>query len=100
MQRSRGCGCVRTSAADCGNAGIRLDHIALSADQEGLTLIGDQQQSLELAQHLIGAPVLSQLDRRTAQGCRDTAPASTQSGRISENASAVDPANPARILSW
>ena len=58
---------VRAAAADGGNAVVGLDHVALAADQEGLLLVGDQQQCFQRAQHLVGAPVLGQLDCGAAQ---------------------------------
>ena len=66
-QRGGGGGGKGASAADGGDAGIGLDHVALSADEKRLGLVGDQQQGFELAQHLVGAPVLGQLDGGAAQ---------------------------------
>src|SRR5450432_3732936 len=54
-----GCGrcCIGASAADSGNTGVRLDDVSLTADQERLRLVGNQQQGFELSEHLVGTPV-------------------------------------------
>src|ERR1039458_4359105 len=65
-ERRRGGGRIRASATDGGDAGVRLNHVALSADEKSLGLVGDQEQSLKLAEHLVGAPVLGQLNRGAA----------------------------------
>ena len=66
-QGSGGCCRIRASAADGRDARVRFDHVALSADEEGLALVGDQKQGFQRAQHLVGAPVLGQLDGGAAQ---------------------------------
>jgi hypothetical protein len=58
-----GCGLgVGTSAADGGYSAVGLDHVALSAEQERLFFVADQQQSFQMAQEFIGAPIFGQLD--------------------------------------
>src|SRR5581483_4340085 len=54
------------ATANGGNSAIRLNYIALAAQQEGLFLVGYQEQSFEMAQELIGTPVLRKFYRRTA----------------------------------
>ena len=44
-----------------------LDHVAGARQEEGLVLVGDEEQGLELAQHLVGPPVLGELDRGARQ---------------------------------
>src|SRR5262245_19272363 len=43
---------------------VRRDQIAGARDQERALLVGDDEQCLELAEHLVGAPLLGELDRR------------------------------------
>ncbi len=66
-QRLRSCLGIGAAAADGGNTAVGLDHIALAAQQEGLLLVGDQQQGFEMAQKFVGAPVFGQLDRAAPQ---------------------------------
>ena len=58
---------VGTSAADGGDSSIGLDDVALSAEQESLLLIADQQQCFEMAQEFIGTPVFGELDGAAAK---------------------------------
>src|SRR5271166_3480261 len=66
-QRRGGGGGERPTTANGGDAGIGLDHVALSADEKRLRLVGDQQQGFERAQHFVGTPVLGQFNRRAAK---------------------------------
>src|SRR5258706_13475417 len=56
----------RATTADGGNSAIRLNHVALTAQQESLLFVGHEQQSLQMPQKLVGAPVFSQFDGRPA----------------------------------
>ena len=73
-------------------------NVTLPTKQTGLLLVADQEQRFQIAQELIGAPVLGQFDGGTAKiavVCSCLA-----SERLEDvNASAVDPAIPERILS-
>src|SRR5690242_1717565 len=51
---------IRAAAADGGDAAVRLDNVSLAAEQEGLVLVADQQQSFQVPQVLVGAPILGQ----------------------------------------
>src|ERR1700722_9569428 len=58
---------VGTSAADGGHAAVGLDDVALSAEQERLFFVADQQQGFEVAQEFIGAPVFGQFHGTAAE---------------------------------
>ena len=66
-QGAGGGGGVTAAGADGGQGLVGVDHVAGAGDQERLALVGDEQQSLEVAQHLVGAPVLGQLDGGAVQ---------------------------------
>src|SRR5689334_426942 len=51
------------SRADRDHSLVRRDQIAGSGDEQRRRLVGDDEQCLELAEHLVGAPVLRELDR-------------------------------------
>src|SRR6185503_5133972 len=57
----------RASAADSGNTPIGFNHITLATQQERLLFVGDQQQSFEVAQELVRAPVFCQLYRTATE---------------------------------
>jgi hypothetical protein len=58
---------VRASAADGSYSTIGLDHVALSAKQKSLLLVAHQQQSFQVAQEFIGAPILGEFYGATSQ---------------------------------
>ena len=58
---------VGASAADGGHAAVGFDDVALSAEQECLFFVADQQQGFEVAQKLIGAPVFGEFDGAAAE---------------------------------
>jgi hypothetical protein len=47
--------------------GVWLDHVAIAGEQEHLLGVGDDEQGLELAEELVGAPVLGELDGGAAE---------------------------------
>src|SRR5262249_60388125 len=53
----------RAARADGEDALLRGDQVAGAGDQERGRLVGDDQERLELAEHLVRAPVLGELDR-------------------------------------
>src|SRR5207248_967911 len=53
----------RSATADSRNALVGLDHVSGATKQEHLAAIGDDEQCFEVAEHLVGTPVLGQLDR-------------------------------------
>jgi hypothetical protein len=57
----------RAAAADGRTAAVRLNHVALTAEQERLFLVADQQQRFQMPQELVGAPVLGQFHRAPAK---------------------------------
>ncbi len=61
MQGARRGGGVAAAGTDSGNRLIGIDHVTRAGDQKRLPLVGNHQQSLKVAQHLVGAPVLGQL---------------------------------------
>ena len=62
----RGLG-VGASAADGGYAAVGFDDVALSAEQERLFFVADQQQGFEVPQEFIGAPVLGEFHGAAAE---------------------------------
>ena len=78
---------------------VGIDHVTRTGDQKRLPLVGHQQQRLQVAQHLVGAPVLGQLHGGAIQVARVLFELGLKA-RKQVKASAVDPAKPARILSW
>src|SRR6185437_5427358 len=57
---------IGSSAANGRNSRVRLDHIALAAEQKRLLFIGNEQQGLQMAQKFVGTPVFGEFDRRAA----------------------------------
>src|SRR5205823_14725909 len=51
------------ATADSCDAAIRLDDVSLSAQHERLFFVGNQQQSLQVAQILVSSPVFGEFDR-------------------------------------
>src|SRR6266496_4923491 len=49
------------AAADRGDPAVGLDDIALAAQQKCLLFVGNQQQSFQVTQELVGTPVFGQL---------------------------------------
>lgn len=41
---------------------VGRDHVAVAGEQEGASLVGDDEQGFEVAQNLVSAPLLAQLD--------------------------------------
>ncbi len=68
-QRARGGERERAARADGGNVVLRLDHVAVTGDDEQLLLVAHEQQSLETAEVAVAAPVLREVDG----GARDVA---------------------------
>ena len=60
---------IRTAATDGCNSLVWFDNITCSADQKRLTRIGDDEQSLQIAQNLVSSPVLGEL-----YGCASEVP--------------------------
>ena len=86
----RRCCCTSALAAASANAPpepiaddaiVGLDQVAGARQQEHRLAVEHDQHRLEAAQHAVGAPVLGQLDRRRARGCRGTARAWPRSAR-------------------
>ena len=63
------CGGERVTAAraDAGDAGFRLQYVAIAGENQRSFLVGDDHHRFEPAQITVGAPVLGQFDRRTQQ---------------------------------
>ena len=62
--RGQGVGPARADGQD---AVVGLDDVARARDQEGRLLVGHDHQGLELAEGLVQAPILGQLDGRPRQ---------------------------------
>ena len=58
---------VPAARADGGAGLVGLDHVAIATEDVGVVQIGDQQQRLEVPQHLVGAPVLGHLHGTAGQ---------------------------------
>src|SRR5579862_5255252 len=58
---------IGTSAANGGNPAVRLNHVALPAQEERLIFIADQQQGLQISQKLIRTPIAAEFYRGPAQ---------------------------------
>ena len=54
---------VRAAAANGSHPAIWLNHVALSAQQEGLLLVANQQERLQMAKKFIGSLVFGELNR-------------------------------------
>ena len=69
MPRQRAGGCLgeRTAGADGRDAVIRLDDVPAAAEDVGVVHVGDQQEGFEVAQGLVGSPVLGQFHHRAGQ---------------------------------
>src|SRR5262245_17618787 len=68
--RREGLGCrlgKRSARPDGRDPAIRLNHIALAAEQEGLVPVRDEQQGLQMPQELVSTPILGELDGRAAE---------------------------------
>src|SRR5579871_6224300 len=89
---------IGTSAANGGNPAVRLNHVALPAQEERLIFIADQQQGLQISQKLIRTPIAAEFYRGPAQVSVILLQFPLKRLK-SVNASAVEPANPAKILS-
>src|SRR6202166_5399737 len=50
------------SGANGGDAGIGLDYVSLSAEQEGRILVRNQKQRFQVAQEFVGAPIFGEFD--------------------------------------
>ena len=66
-QRLRGRLGIRTAGADGRDSRIGLNHVALSAQKEGLFLVRNQQQRLQVPQELVGPPILRQFHSSPAK---------------------------------
>src|ERR1051326_1742661 len=58
---------VRSTGTDGGHAFIRFDYVAGAGDQKCLLFVARQQQGLKVAQRLVGAPLLGQLDAAASE---------------------------------
>src|SRR5579871_4272015 len=47
-----------SAGADGSDRIVGIDDVSRAGDEKSLPLVGDDEQSLEVAQHLVGAPVL------------------------------------------
>ena len=89
---------VRAAGSDGRHAFLRLDDVARSRDDERVLPVGDDEKRFELAEDLVGPPFLGEFHGRLDEVPRYCSiRASNFSKRV--KASAVAPANPARILS-
>src|SRR6476659_11254882 len=66
-QRARRGERVGAAGADREDALLRSDEVARAGEEERALPVGDDQERLELAQHLVGPPVLRELDRGALQ---------------------------------
>src|ERR1700719_3790234 len=66
-QRLRGGLRIGSTAANGGDAGVRLNYVSLTAEQIRLLLVANQQQGFQMPQKLVGAPIFCQLHCGTTQ---------------------------------
>ena len=62
-KRPRGGLGIRSAGADGGQVQLRLNHIAVTRNDQRGARIGDHQQGLQTPQYAVGAPVLAQFHR-------------------------------------
>src|SRR6202040_1832434 len=67
QERPRGGQSIRTARADGENSLLRRDEVARAGEKQRGVPVRDDQERLELAQHLVGPPVLRELDRGALQ---------------------------------
>ena len=95
------------TAADGCDSFVGFDYIAGSADQEGLFQIGNHQQGFQVAQHLVGTPILGQFHCGTSQvagvlfqlgleAAEQRERVRRGAGKASQNFVLIEPANFAR----
>jgi len=89
---------VWAATPDCRDSAVGLDHVALAAEQKRLLSVANQQQRLEMPKKLVRTPVARQFDGGPPEVAMILLQLSLNRLK-SVNASAVDPAKPATILS-
>ena len=57
----------KAARADGSDIAVRLDDLAIAGEHQKCVLVGDEQQCLELAHHLVRAPLLGEFDGRALQ---------------------------------
>ena len=62
-QRSGRCECVVAAGADRGDAVLGFEDVAVAGEDQGHVLVGDDHHRFEVAEELVGSPVLGELDR-------------------------------------
>ena len=67
VERAGGGQRVVAAGADGGDVVLGLEHVAGAGDDVEVAAVGDDQHRLEVAQVLVGAPVLGELDRGALQ---------------------------------
>ena len=112
IQCPGGCKSIRSTTANGRNSLVGIDHVAGAAEQKHLTAISDDQQRLEVAEHLVGSPVLGQLHCCSAEiavillelrfeAGEEIERVSRGSGKSGQDLVLIEPANlPGRVLNY
>src|SRR6204780_3368140 len=66
-QGAGGGGGVAAPGTDRRQRFVGVDNVARAGDEKCLRFIGNKEQGLEVAQHLVSAPILGQFDRGPVQ---------------------------------